>query len=68
MATKKSVAMTPTKAPSNGVNCTSTAVEEAARHTKGTKGTKGVEREDKNTMQNQKSEIGKNFRRRFGAV
>lgn len=65
MATKKSVAMTPTKAPSNGVNCTSTAVEEAARHTKGTK---GVEREDKNTMQNQKSEIGKNFRRRFGAV
>lgn len=31
MATKKSVAMTPTKAPSNGVNCTSTAVEEAAR-------------------------------------
>lgn len=50
MATKKSVAMTPTKAPSNGVNCTSTAVEEAARR-------KG---EEKQTMQNQKSKMGKN--------
>lgn len=31
MATSRSVAITPTKAPSNGVSCTRTAVDEAAR-------------------------------------
>lgn len=57
MATKKSVAMTPTKAPSNGVNCTSTAVEEAARHTAEKQGREREKGRERRQKQNAKSEI-----------
>ena len=34
MATRKSVATTPTNAPSNGVSCTKTAVDDAKKNKK----------------------------------